>query len=302
MQRLKRHFGSGTTKIPPLSADRGTVEQAMTRRDWLPLAAVAAATGFAGFYGGRRAAPLRGRQSPVYIHGSARYHDDLQEILRTGWERTGLEVAGKRVLVAPQQLAQPEANPHPSVVEAACGVLRAMGASHVQLGLGGDSGAQVRLAGFLGGELPVPEAVAKAELIVSVSKLKTDVRFRLGGAIPSLFELAPVWRGRRDASAAVEFVRLLRPSCALVDGIVGLEGDAPERGAPKSAGVLVLGPDLAAVDATCARIIGLDPWEVPYLEEAADRIGVIDQARISQLGAPLEIVRTRFEPAELRLS
>ena len=45
----------------------------------------------------------------------------------------------------------------------------------------------------------------------------------------------------------------------LVDGIVGMEGNGPIQGKPKPAGVLVAGRDMPAVDATCCRIMGIDP-------------------------------------------
>ena len=41
------------------------------------------------------------------------------------------------------------------------------------------------------------------------------------------------------------------PDLAIVDGIVGMEGDGPLNGTPKPMGVLVMGSDLVAVDATC---------------------------------------------------
>ena len=55
---------------------------------------------------------------------------------------------------------------------------------------------------------------------------------------------------------------------AIVDGIVGMEGNGPIQGTPKHAGVLVMGRDLAAVDATCCRIMGIDPAKVEYLSMA----------------------------------
>ena len=62
-------------------------------------------------------------------------------------------------------------------------------------------------------------------------------------------------------------------SLAIVDGIVGMEGDGPIMGNPIKASTLVVGRNLPAVDATCARIMGLRPEKVPYLaaSEGADR-------------------------------
>ena len=61
-----------------------------------------------------------------------------------------------------------------------------------------------------------------------------------------------------------------RPDFAIVDGIVGMEGNGPIQGTPKASGVLVLGNDPVAVDATCCRIMGLVPERVKYLAAAGN--------------------------------
>jgi uncharacterized protein (DUF362 family) len=76
----------------------------------------------------------------------------------------------------------------------------------------------------------------------------------------------------------------LQKTIAVVDAIVGMEGDGPIMGSPKKLGLIVVGTNLAAVDATCARIVGLDPARVSYLQLSADRIGPIVEGRILQRG------------------
>jgi uncharacterized protein (DUF362 family) len=81
---------------------------------------------------------------------------------------------------------------------------------------------------------------------------------------------------------------------AIVDGIVGMEGNGPIQGTPKRAGVVVAGRDLAAVDASCCQIMGIDPRRIEYLRLAVrDVEGLLRSIR--QIGEPLESVRTRFE-------
>ena len=60
-------------------------------------------------------------------------------------------------------------------------------------------------------------------------------------------------------------------------------------------GVLAMGQDLVAVDATCARIIGLNPGRMPYLADAARFLGNIRETRIDQRGENPHRYRTRFE-------
>ncbi len=56
-----------------------------------------------------------------------------------------------------------------------------------------------------------------------------------------------------------------------------------------------MGSDLPAVDATCCRIMGIDPEKVEYLQMASDRLGIIEESRIEQRGEPIKDVRTNFQ-------
>ncbi len=71
------------------------------------------------------------------------------------------------------------------------------------------------------------------------------------------------WRGIDNSIVDITCTRT--PELAIVDGIVGMEGDGPLNGTPKPMGVVVMGCDLAAVDATCCRLMQLDPEKVAYL-------------------------------------
>ena len=51
----------------------------------------------------------------------------------------------------------------------------------------------------------------------------------------------------------------LPKTIAIVDGIVGMEGDGPIMGSAKPMGLVVIGTNPTAVDATLGRIMGFDP-------------------------------------------
>ena len=63
---------------------------------------------------------------------------------------------------------------------------------------------------------------------------------------------------------------------------------------PKHAGVLVAGRDMAAVDATCCRIMRIDPSKVAYLRLAAEAGGQIAEHEIHQLDERIAAVATPF--------
>jgi len=74
-----------------------------------------------------------------------------------------------------------------------------------------------------------------------------------------------------------------------------MEGDGPIMGTPKPTGVIVMGANLPAVDATAARIMGIDPWKVPYLRSAHDRLGTIAAEQIVQRGESIASVHTDYQ-------
>ncbi len=55
-----------------------------------------------------------------------------------------------------------------------------------------------------------------------------------------------------------------------------------------------MGHVLVAVDATCCRIMGIDPEQLPYLQTAAP-LGHVIGDRIEQRGETIQSVRTNFD-------
>jgi uncharacterized protein (DUF362 family) len=66
-------------------------------------------------------------------------------------------------------------------------------------------------------------------------------------------------------------------------------------GDPISANVLVIGRNLPAVDATCARIMGINPEKIPYLKHASRSLGAIKESNIEQRGEKVVSVRKVFK-------
>ena len=91
----------------------------------------------------------------------------------------------------------------------------------------------------------------------------------------------------------------LPKTIAVVDGIECMEGDGPIMGTPKRMGLLVVGTVPAAVDATVARLMRLDPRKVSYLRLAANRLGPVDDGLIDQHGEPWQPLAKTFEIVDL---
>src|SRR6185503_3957923 len=148
-----------------------------------------------------------------------------------------------------------------------------------------------------------------AEVLISLPKLKTHHWAVATLSLKNLFGTMPGicygwpknelhWRGIDNSIVDIACTRT--PDLAIVDGIVGMEGDGPLNGTPKAVGVLVMGADLVAVDATCCRLMKLDPEKVGYLMMGArKKLGLIAEQQIEQLGETIASRAQPFETVEL---
>jgi uncharacterized protein (DUF362 family) len=152
-------------------------------------------------------------------------------------------------------------------------------------------------------ELYLPKTVLDADFVISMPKLKTHHWAGVTLSLKNMFGIVPGscygwpknvlhWAG--IDSAILDINAAVRPDFAIVDGIVGMEGNGPIQGEPKNSGVLILGDDPVAVDATCCRVMGLLPEKVRYLTQAGILLGHIQPDKIQQLGESIASVRTPF--------
>ena len=150
----------------------------------------------------------------------------------------------------------------------------------------------------------LPNTALRADLVVSLAKMKTHHWAGATLSMKNFFGLVPgaVYGWPKNElhqvgipESIVELTRIFHRSFAIVDGIVGMEGNGPIQGTPKQAGVLVMGGNLPSVDATCCRIMGIDPAKVEYLQMASERLGIIEESRVDQRGEPIRGLRTDFQ-------
>jgi len=156
-------------------------------------------------------------------------------------------------------------------------------------------------------ELSFPQTLRQVDIIVSMAKMKTHHWVGVTLSMKNMFGVMPGivygWPKNVLHHAGIERSILdinatIKPHFAIVDGIEGMEGDGPIMGTPCHAGVLVMGRNLPAVDATGARIMGIDPRKIAYLEVASNRLGPIKEKYIAQRGELISKVRKNFRLRE----
>ena len=151
--------------------------------------------------------------------------------------------------------------------------------------------------------LYLSQTVATADVVISMPKLKTHHWAAATLSLKNLFGTLPGicygwpknelhWRGIDNSIVDIACTRM--PELAIVDGVVGMEGDGPLNGTPKPMGVIVMGRDLVAVDATCCRLMQLNPEMIAYLVLGnRKKLGLLAEKQIQQVG---EIIADRAQP------
>ena len=147
--------------------------------------------------------------------------------------------------------------------------------------------------------------VATAEVLISLPKLKTHHWAGATLSLKNLFGTLPGicygwpknelhWRGIDNSIVDIALTRT--PDLAIVDAIVGMEGDGPLNGTAKPFGALVMGADLLAVDATCCRLMQLDPDQIGYLVLGhGKKLGRFHEPEIPQLGEAIVSLSQPFD-------
>ena len=310
-----------------------SMQPLLTRR-----ALLSGSAGIAVLSGCARKAPLA-TAAPVSVVRAPAYDQRLYETVRRVLQDHHLNVRGRSVLLKPNLVEfEPEStiNTNPVLVHAVYEAIREMGAADVRIGEGpGHRRNTLDLADAAGyfqtvpkfedvfvdlnldnvtrvkpsrqvsriQKLYLPNTALRADLLVSIPKMKTHHWVGATLSMKNLFGLVPGgvygwpknmlhWAGINES--IVDLHAAFPRQFAVVDGIVGMEGNGPIQGTPKHAGVLVAGRDVRAVDATCCRIMGIDPLKIAYLQPTADIDASLLARDIPQIGESLAATAAPF--------
>jgi uncharacterized protein (DUF362 family) len=153
-------------------------------------------------------------------------------------------------------------------------------------------------------ELALPASILDSDFVISMPKLKTHHWAGMTCSMKNLFGTVPgavygwpknILHTHGIPNSIVDLVATIRPQLAVVDAVTAMEGDGPIMGSPRPLGFIGMSRDLVALDATCARIIGLDPAKIDYLARGSNFLGVSDASRITHRGESPSRYRTRFD-------
>ena len=113
---------------------------------------------------------------------------------------------------------------------------------------------------------------AEADFFISLAKMKTHSVAVMTGCLKNQFGCLPDMHKDRyhpylpaviaDVNSAV------RPDLCILEACPAMEGNDPVLGDPRDLGIILLGVDPLAIDATAARIMGMQPERILLFVEA----------------------------------
>jgi len=148
----------------------------------------------------------------------------------------------------------------------------------------------------------LPKTVVETDFLVSMPKVKTHHWSGVTLSMKNMFGIVPGsrygwpknilhWSGIQQG--VLDLCATVPINFVIADGIMAMEGNGPLNGTPRPLGRIVLADDPVAADATCARLMGLEPDGVVHIREASNFLGNSSSTLIDFVG---EAVRSPEEP------
>lgn len=153
----------------------------------------------------------------------------------------------------------------------------------------------------------------EADAIIDFCKLKSHGMMGMSNAAKNMFGVIPgtmkpeyhfQFPNARDfARMIVDLDEYFKPVLSISDAVIGMEGNGPTAGTPRKIGAVLASRSPHKLDLVCAKIIGLEPDQVPTLEAALER-GLIPKSveALSIAGQLADFIVPDFQLVENRNS
>jgi len=177
------------------------------------------------------------------------------------------------------------------------GLMAAAGAHYRNIG---DESVEVDFNGYGLSCLGVSREVMDADVMISLPKFKTHGLTVMTGAIKNSYGILPgaqkamlhrlAGSPERFHDLVVDVFRLRVPDFFIVDAIVGMEGNGPASPDLRTINRVLASDNAVALDATIARMMGLDPSRLRFLRRAAE-LGLGDyDSRAIEIDGELQVI------------
>ena len=146
----------------------------------------------------------------------------------------------------------------------------------------------------VGRKLPLSSFLKEVDVIITLPKLKTHGQMGFTGALKNQYGCIPgslkaeYHYRMKTREWLAEFIidvnRIVPVKLAIMDAVIGMEGNGPSGGEPREIGCILASTDLTALDAVACRMVGINAHANPILHASVKRgFGVIEPEEIDTL-------------------
>ncbi|MCX7710901.1 MAG: DUF362 domain-containing protein [Clostridia bacterium] len=157
----------------------------------------------------------------------------------------------------------------------------------------------------------IPKIYMDADVVISAAKLKTHPEATVTLSLKNVFGVPPanlsgvgfIGKGalhnRGIANSIIDLNMIRKPDFAVIDGIIGGEGNMPFSGTPINSEIVLAGKDPVATDTAALTFMGFKVGQVIHIRQAQEKgLGINDISKIKIVGADLEKIKMQFKKSE----
>ncbi|MFZ3384195.1 MAG: DUF362 domain-containing protein [Candidatus Methanoperedens sp.] len=147
------------------------------------------------------------------------------------------------------------------------------------------------------------------DVLVSLPKLKTHMMTKYTGAVKNFYGVIPgsgkaaihriAQTEETFSDAVVDIYSVLKPKLAIMDGVIGMEGEGAINGTPIESKVILSSMDCVALDAVASEIMGFRHRDIMTTCFAHNRgLGIGELDRIEVVGKKINDVKIDFKKSK----
>ncbi len=152
----------------------------------------------------------------------------------------------------------------------------------------------------------ISKPVIDCDVLVSLPKMKTHMMTKYTGAVKNFYGVIP-GSGKAAihslapteesfSNAVVDIYSALKPKLAVMDGVVGMEGEGAINGTPIKSNLILASTDCVALDSVSAEIMGFHKADILTTNIANERgLGIGDIDKIEVTGEKINDVKIDFK-------
>jgi uncharacterized protein (DUF362 family) len=146
--------------------------------------------------------------------------------------------------------------------------------------------------------LELPEPLINTDVFIDMCLMKTHKLTDVTLGLKNLFGCIPyydrVLMHKYIHELLPDAASVLKPDIALMDAIVGMEGDGPIAGIPKRLNLILCSDNVVALDYVAVQIMGFNPEKIKHISNAIKKLPI---EPLHIYGCSVNKVKLKFKPA-----